>query len=311
MKYGVIGTGAVGGYYGSLLARNNVDVHFLLHNDYHHVKENGLIVESVNGDFSLPDVHAYLDPGDMPPCDVVIVSLKTTQNSQLSGILPQVVKENGIVAILQNGLGNEEDVSRIVPGAIVVGGLCFLCSNKIGPGLIRHLDYGAVRFGEYRADGNPAGLTPAVKMLADVFKSSGIETYLTEDLGRARWEKLVWNMPFNGLSVILNATTDQLLACESSCALVREIMMEVISGAQHCGFPVEDSFADKMIETTKDMTVYSPSMKLDFEAERRLEVDSLYWRPIKKAEAAGFNMTTSRVIACQLDFLNKDTIGGI
>ena len=186
MKYGVIGTGAVGGYYGGLFVRHGIDVHFLLHSDYLHVKEKGLIVESKDGNFILPQINAYSHAKDMPFCDVVIVALKTTQNSKLGAILPYVVKSNGIVIVLQNGLGVEKDIAQIVPDAVVLGGLCFLCSNKIGPGHIKHIDYGTITLGEYAPEYRPCGITKSLEFLSDEFERAGISVRLSDNLGEAR-----------------------------------------------------------------------------------------------------------------------------
>lgn len=305
MKYGVIGTGAVGGYYGSLLSRCGFDVHFLLHSDYEHVRDNGLIIESINGDFTLPNINAYSHAEDMPQCDVVIIALKTTQNAQLPEILPHIVKKGSIVIILQNGLGIEKDIARIVPDAVVMGGLCFLCSNKIGPGHIRHIDYGAISIGEYAQEYKPTGITAHLRFISQEFERAGIPVKLRENIGQARWEKLVWNVPFNGLSVILNSTTDQLIASSSARCLIREIMIEVITGAGKCGYSIDDKLADEMLKATEQMTPYKPSMKLDFEAGRPLEIKEIYWQPITDAESAGYSMTLTRALALQLEYLDR------
>lgn len=304
MKYGVIGVGAVGGYYGALLARQGLDVHFLLHNDYLHVKNNGLIVESKDGDFFLPEINAYSRAKDMPPCDVVIVALKTTQNSQLAAILPHVVKSNSVVVVLQNGLGIEEDIASIVPNTVVLGGLCFLCSSKIGPGHIKHLDHGNIVLGEYAPEYRPVGITKNLESLSHEFERAGISVQLSGNLREARWRKLVWNVPFNGLSVVLNSTTDELMDYPATRRLVRDIMLEVIAGARKCGFPVEEKYAEATLKLTEQMTPYKPSMKLDFEAGRPLEIETMYWRPIAEAESAGYVMTIVRALALQLEYLN-------
>ena len=305
MKIGVIGTGAVGGYYGALLVRSGFDVHFLLRSDYAHVRDHGLLVESIDGDFALEDVHAYGSPEDMPVCDVAIVALKTTRNDQLSSILPQITGKSAIVVVLQNGLGIEQDISEIVPSASIVGGLCFLCSHKTNPGHIRHLGYGSIRFGQYPKDGRSAGVSGELKTVADIFIKAGVPVHLTENLEKARWEKLVWNMGFNGLTVILNATTGKIMKNAASRGLVRELMIEVIGGARACGYEMEDKFADSVLTATEQMADYSPSMKLDFEAGRPLETDSIYWRPIAAAEKHGFDMAKLKVLARQLDFLTS------
>lgn len=304
IKYGIIGTGAVGGYYGGLLAHHGFDVHFLLRSDFLHVKENGLIVESKDKDFTLPAVNAYSDAKNMPQCDVVIIALKTTQNRQLASIIPHVLKKGGIVVALQNGLGIEADIAQIVPDAVILGGLCFLCSNKIGPGHIKHLDYGAISLGEYLPGYKPAGITKNIKLISDEFKQAGISVKPSDNLGESRWRKLVWNIPFNGLSVVLNAATDQLVNTRSTYDLAKDLMIEVISGAKKCGFYIEDDFADKMLKETKQMAIYKPSMQLDFEAKRPLEIEKIYFKPIAEAKSAGYSMTAVRTLALQLEFLD-------
>ncbi len=305
MNYGIIGTGAVGGYYGGLLCRHGFETHFLLHTDYDHVRENGLFIESKDGDYHLRTVNIYQRPEDMPRCDVVLVALKTTANKALFQILPDVVKSGGIVVVLQNGLGVEAAVSAIVPEATVIGGLCFLCSNKIGPGRIRHLDFGSVRLGEYRRDGSPAGITPALEAVAEDFSAAGIAVDTTENLGLARWQKLVWNMAFNGTSVVLGATTDQLMAENSSLSLVKEIMREVVTAASACGFELGEEVLEGMLTATGTMVAYSPSMKLDYEAGRPLEIEEIYWYPIQKGRQAGVVMPKAEVVAAQLMFLDR------
>ena len=161
----IIGTGAVGGYYGGLLQNAGFNLHFLLHNDYEYVCKNGLMIESPNGSFQLPEVTAYNDPTKMPYCDWVIVALKTTESYLLPDILPHVLKDDGIVLTLQNGLGSEKAIADSIGADRVMSGLCFLCSNKIAPGHIRHLDYGLITLGKYRADGRPAGSTSARRVM--------------------------------------------------------------------------------------------------------------------------------------------------
>jgi len=163
--YAVIGTGAVGGLYGARLQQAGAEVHFLLRSDFDHVQAHGLRVESVYGDVDLPQVNVYQHAGDMPPCDVVLVALKTTQNHLLPELLLSVVGEDTLVVMLQNGLGIEDEAAAIVGPERIFGGLCFVCSNKVGPGHICHLDYGHITLAQYRADQTPAGLadrTPAL-----------------------------------------------------------------------------------------------------------------------------------------------------
>ncbi|WP_066376679.1 putative 2-dehydropantoate 2-reductase [Anabaena sp. CA = ATCC 33047] len=303
-KYAILGTGALGGFYGAKLQKVGLDVHFLLKSDYEHVSQHGLIVESKDGDFILPEVNAYNDVNKMPKCDVVVVALKTTQNHLLPQLLPPVVKAGGVVLVLQNGLGIEEEVTQILEKVHVIGGLCFLCSNKVGLGHIRHLDYGHITLGEYLPEYSQAGITQRMQQIAEDFQRAGIGMEMTEDLLLARWKKLVWNIPYNGLSVILNATTDELMADSHTRTLVEQLMYEVKAGAHSMGRIIPDSFIQTMLDYTVKMTPYRTSMKIDYDERRPLEVEAIIGNPLRKAQAVGVDLEKISCLYQQLKFLD-------
>lgn len=305
-NFSIIGTGAVGGFYGGLLQRAGSDVHFLLHSDYGHVCENGLVIDSVNGNFKLPRVQAYNDPCKMPQCDVVIVSLKTTSNDALMNLLPPLLKDDGLVLTLQNGLGSEETIAELVGADRIVGGLCFLCSNKVSPGHIRHLDYGLITIGEYRHDGQPGGITPRLKQLGEKLEQAGIPIRLEADLALARWKKLVWNIPFNGLSVVHNALTDELITNEKTRTLCQTLMNEVATAAAICARPINPDFIKKMVTDTQKMKPYAPSMKLDYDQGKPLEIEAIYGAPIRAARAKGVAMPETEKLYQQLRIIQDE-----
>ncbi len=299
LSYAIIGVGGVGGFYGPKLVRSGADVHFLLHSDADHVKEHGLVLESPEGDIRLPRVNAYSKARDMPQCDVVCVCLKTIHNHILPEILSRVVRPGALVLTMQNGLGVEEDMASIVPEAKVAGAACFLCSNKIGPGHTKHLGYGQVSLA-----GLSDGIRPLLGRIADDFKGAGIGAEVLDDLQLMRWRKLVWNTPYNGLTVALGTTTDTIMGTPSLRGLCEDIMMEVITAAEACGCPVGRPFVDLMLEMTDKMTPYKPSMKLDFDAGRPMELEYLYRRPIQRAREAGAPMYKTEALCAMLEFLD-------
>ena len=303
-SYAILGTGAVGGFYGSKLLKAGLNVHFLLRSDYEYVKQHGLVIESVDGDFTLPQVQAYSDVNEIPKCDVVVLALKTTQNHLLPRLLPNLVKENGVVLVLQNGLCIEADVAEIVGDGRVMGGLCFLCSNKVGPGHIRHLDYGTIAMGEYSAQYQPGGISDRLHQIAGDFESAGISITMSEDLLLARWKKLVWNIPYNGLSVVLDARTDELMANADTRMLVEQLMWEVVAGAKSCDRAIPDSFIHKMLDYTDKMKPYRTSMKLDYDEKRSLEVEAIFGNPLRMAQQAGINLPKIDMLYRQLKFLD-------
>lgn len=288
-SYAIVGSGAVGGYYGARLAHAGCDAHFLLHSDYEHARAHGLRVESKDGDFSIAEPHVYNDTATMPVCDVVMVALKSTHNHLLAHLLPPLVGPATTVLLMQNGLGEEEKIAAITsnpfPGAIV-GGLAFLCSHKIGPAHIRQLDYGHVRLGAFDTPGVP----DAMRAIGEDLERAGISVVLEDDLQLARWKKLVWNIPYNGLSVTLDAMTDRIMADADSRALAIALMHEVVAGAAACGCAIEPEFIQRMIDHTDQMVPYEPSMKLDYDAGRPLELDAIYANPLDAAGRGGIDL---------------------
>ena len=308
-RYAVLGTGALGGFYGARLCRAGCDVHFLVHSDFEHVRQHGLVVDSKDGDFVLPRVQAYRDVRDMPRCDVAAVALKATHNHLLPSLLPSVLAEGGVVLLMQNGLGGEQEAARAAPGHAVLAALCFLCSNKVGPGHIRHSDYGAVRFAQYSADGAVAGVSDCMRGIAQDFSAAGIEVDLLEDLLLARWQKLVWNVPMSGLSVVLDTDTGALMADPHTRALAEDIMREVVAGARSCGRLIDDRFVQKMLDMTLAMKPYRASMKVDFDDHRPMEVEAIYGNPLRAAQQSGARMPLVETLYRQLKFLDSRNRG--
>ena len=297
MRYGIIGVGAIGGFYGSKLAYSGQEVHFLSHSDYQYVKEHGMQVDSCDGSFHLNHINVYQYPQDMPKCDVVIVGLKTTNNHLLKDLLPPILHEHTVVVLIQNGIGVEADVQQNFPELQLIAGLAFICSAKTEPGHVNHQCYGSINFGNYSCKDETL-----LQNIINDFTKAGIKA-ASVPYEEARWKKAVWNMPFNGMTVALETRTDLLLKNPATRQLIREQMMEVIGAANHLGVTgLDSSFAEKMIETTDAMTPYSPSMKLDYDFHRPMEIHYLYTRPIEIARAAGFRMPKLEMLEAELRF---------
>ncbi|MEM9644384.1 MAG: putative 2-dehydropantoate 2-reductase [Planctomycetota bacterium] len=300
--YAIIGTGALGGLYGAKLAAAGHDVHFLLNSDFEHVRSNGLRVESVWGDVHLKDVNAHQIPDTMPPCDVSIVGLKTTNNHLLKDLLPAPTVGGGVVLVLQNGLDVEADTASVVGEERTLGGCCFLCSNKLGPGHIKHIDYGRIVFGEY-AGGST--VTSRVNAISEDLTAAGIENKTTDDLLLTRWRKLMWNITFNGLSVVCDSATDDLIAASEGEALADSVIREVHAAAKACGVEIPEEAIAMTLDHTRKMVPYDSSMRLDFLNKRPMEVEAIFGNPLRAAHANGFAATRIEMLYRQLKTLDR------
>ena len=298
LRYAIVGSGAIGGYYGGRLAHSGCDVHFLFNTEYEYVAQNGLRVDSVKGNFVINPIKAYKSTDDMPKCDAVLVGLKSTQNHLLPQILPPLLKPDTLVVLIQNGLGLEAQLASALPHQPIAGAAAFICSSRVGKGHICHADYGAITVGMYQSDCQNV----IAQMKAD-FEQADVPFIIATNLNETRWRKLVWNIPYNGLTVALNTSTDRLMATPSTRALVTDLMNEVVDAASVCGANIEREFVDKMLAMTDRMTPYSPSMKLDFDNHRPMEIEAIYSNPVKTALAAGYYMRKTEMLEQELRFI--------
>jgi 2-dehydropantoate 2-reductase len=310
----------VGSFYGAKLARAGHEVHFLLRSDYEVVRRQGVFIHSPEGDFQVQPQCARRGE-EIGPAELVLIGLKTTANEQFAKLLPPLVGSGTTVLTLQNGLGNEEQLARLFPVEQIMGGLCFVCLNRVAPGVLQHLGYGQVVLGEFQRPPQPR-----THDLAARFGAAGVPCTVTENLARAHWEKLVWNIPFNGLGVASAAgfdalapsscdprssttheclTTDKLLADARWARLVRDLMLEVIAAARALRFDVPDTFADQQIERTRTMGAYRASTLIDFERGQPLELQSLFLEPLRQATGAGVAVPRLSALCAVLKALDQ------
>jgi 2-dehydropantoate 2-reductase len=331
MKIAVVGCGAVGSYYGARLCRAGQDVHFLLRSDYDAVRQRGVTIRSIEGDFHVQPGCART-PDEIGVCDVVLIGLKTTANDHFPKLLPSLVGPPTAVVTLQNGLGNTEQLARLFLPEQILSGLCFVCLNRVKPGVIHHLEYGMIVLGEFQ---RRAG--PRTQKLAAMFRDAGVPCKVTDNLAQAQWEKLVWNIPFNGLGVAGAAgyevfatrhpppacrpkprqrlvirhspgpvlTTDKLLADPRWEKLLRELMLEVLAAAAALGFEIPASCAEEQIERTRTMGAYKASTLLDFECGRSLELESMFLEPLRRAQKAGVPVPRLAALCAVLQQLDQ------
>lgn len=285
-RIAIVGSGAIGCYYGGRLAQHENDVHFLLRSDFEVVKQHGLKIHSHEGDFELPQVNCHRSTTEIGPCDLVIIAMKATANETLLELLPPLLKADTMILTLQNGLGCDDFLAQHFGSERVLGGLCFVCINRTAPGVIEHLAQGHIAFGEHSGASQPR-----THALAELFKTSRISCGVEESLVTARWKKLVWNIPFNGLSIAAGCIdTAAILANPALEQRVRELMREIIETAVKLGHNVPLSLIDTMVERTRTMTGYKPSSLIDFLDSREVEIEAIWGEPLRRAQAAGIAM---------------------
>ena len=284
-RIGVVGPGAIGGFYGGMLAQSGEDVHFLFRSTFDDIVRDGLALvhHSEEGRSSkVESLHAYHSPSSLGPCDWIIVAVKATANSALKEMILPMIGPSTRLLTLQNGMGNVENLHRLFgEDRQIMAGLCFTCINRTSPSVIESLLPGYVQFGQLGGR-----LSRDAETMVQAFETSGIKVRRADSLDDALWRKLCWNVPFNGLAIAAGGiTTDLILADSKLKKRAHDLMLEVQQAADAHGVEIEDSFLNRQFELTEPMGPYRPSSLIDFLDGKPVEVDAIWGEPFRRATA--------------------------
>lgn len=283
MKIAIVGSGAIGLFYGARLAQAGEEVHFLMRSGLEEARQEGIRIESPEGDVHIQHPLCAASTEEIGPVDWVVIALKATANSVLAKLLPPLLTPNTAILTLQNGLGHEAALAQLFPTHRISGGLCFVCLNRKSAASVLHIESSSLLIGDL--DGSPA---PATEALAAAWRSTGMAVQVTEYLSEARWRKLIWNIPFNGLSIVEGGVTvDRILAKPESFDRALRLMEEVRLAANAQGCHIEAEVLQQQIERTRGMGAYSPSTLLDFLAHREIELEAIWESPLEAAKRVG------------------------
>ncbi len=286
MKIAVVGTGALGGWYAGLLAQAGHEVHCLARSDHAIISVRGLLLKNKGQEIAVRVASASADGQAVGPCDLVVVTTKSTANPILPRILKPLLGPATLVVTLQNGMGNVEVIAQAMPYERIVAGLCFVCINRVAPGVIDTTLAGYVRMAAARGD-----INPAVTTCVEVFKAAGVDTAAEASLESVLWKKLCWNIPFNGLSIAGGAiTTDVILAHPVLAERARVLMKEVQAASVARGYGFNDQHVQRQFEVTVGMGPYRPSSLIDFIEGREVEIEGIWGEPLKRGQGAGVAM---------------------
>ena len=300
----IIGAGAVGGFYGAKLQNAGYQVEYLSK----FLNSGRLKIKSIWGDFEV-SIKVFDDTKKMQIPDLIIVSTKLLPDIPMIEIIQPLLKENSLILFLQNGINQEEKFYSFINknklykkmNLVILGGLAFTCINRISPKEIHHIDYGKIKIGALLKEHQREA-----KKIVEIFQSAGIESEYTENLRKARWEKLFWNIAFNTLSVLGNqATTDELIQSPYTEELAKLLMLDIYKIAQHEKNAPNKKIVQDMIERTRKMKPYKTSMLIDFENKKPMEIDAIVGEPLNLAKK--YKIDTHYLKFCYnlLKFLDK------
>ena len=305
-SYAIIGTGAIGGYCAVKLFQAGFQVHCLARSDYFHIKQHGLTLLTPTEKIVAP-AHVYNETAAMPKCDVILIALKSTANEVLKTILPPLMQAHTIVAVFQNGIGVEQEIAEYIQPANIIGGSTLLKVVKQSPGVIQYFSLNEVNLAQYYPDDQQAGISSNVTQVAHDLQQTGINTTAAPHLPTVRWKKQAANIPFNGLSVVLNASNQAMTRDSASYDLLCALTREVIAAATQCGADLPADFYQlrlNMLEWFKTEEAFNTSMKDDYDRKQPLELHAIYENALAIAQRNQVAMPLTAMLYQQLLFLN-------
>lgn len=286
LRVAMVGTGALGGWYAGLLALSGNEVTCLARGDAERLRRDGLLLRDARGERRVRFAAVAESPSGLGRFDVVIVALKATANHRLAELVEPLAKPGATLLTLQNGMGNAESLAALRGPEPVVAGLCFVCINRVAPGVVENTLPGNVRLAA--AEGP---VQARVRACASLLRNAGVDAREEDSLGSVLWRKLCWNIPFNGLAIAAGGvSTDGILADAALRDRAVRLMREVQAAAAAEGTPFGDDHLRRQVDVTAGMGAYRPSSLVDYLAGREVEVDPIWGIPLARGKAAGVAM---------------------
>jgi 2-dehydropantoate 2-reductase len=280
----LIGTGAVGSYFGGKLALADVRISALCRSDYDIVKERGIDVRSYKGDFCFKPAEVVNDLARLSAQpEYVLICLKALPEVKVADLIRAVVKPETVIVLVQNGIDIELEVARQFPDNELISGIAFIAVSRLALGVVRHTGSGKLILGNY-----PQGVSPKTEKLATLFQSVQVPCDLSRKITRDRWQKMIWNAAFNPISVLGGkADSRQMVDVPEAEQLVRNVMKEVMSLAAATGNELPDEVMENAILGNRKMHPFKTSMLVDHESGRSMEIDAILGNAIAIAQKYG------------------------
>lgn len=304
MKVLVFGAGAVGGYFGGRMAQGGAEVSVVCRSDYDVVKRHGFAIKSIDGDFHFRPSGVYAEAAEYHDhADLLLIAIKALPEINLPKMIARAVKKNTVICLLQNGIDVELPLAKAFPDNVILSAIAYIGVSRFKAGEISHQGAGRLRVGIY-----PPGGQGAVQLaeFADLCRHSQIRCETVSDIVLTRWEKLVWNAPFNPVSILAGGLdTSQIMSDPYLVELCAEIMHETCQVAAACGKKLPDDIVERNLNYTRDFPPYKTSMLLDYENRRQLEVEAIIGNVLRNAGYHNLAVPKLRVIYALLQAVNE------
>ena len=282
----LLGAGALGVFFASKLAKAGAETAIVARSDYDTAKAHGYEVEDRGTVSRFQPGHVIRSAAECPfTPDYIIITSKVLPDADPARLTAGVpLSDSTVVVLIQNGIAIEEPIAALFPKQEILSCIAYLCASRPESGKVFTTGPGRLEIGSF-----PAGApSPAAQRLAQLFIEGGAPCKLMENVQEARWRKLLWNVPFNPVSVLAGgADTGWLCDGAELEKLCRGLMDEVIAVAACEGITILPKEADDMMDYTRSLKPYNSSMLQDYLAGRPLEVEAILGNTLRIARKHG------------------------
>lgn len=270
MRIAVMGTGAVGGYFGARLAAAGQDVAFIARGSHlEAMRKEGLRLKSVQGDFHVRALFTS-DPREVGPVDLVLFCVKSYDTESAAATLAPMIADKTAILSLQNGIDNPDKLAARWGQARTLAGVVYLGAFVAEPGVIRHSAGGRIVLGDL--DG---ATSATAKKIEQILSGAQIPCALSAEIRKVMWTKLVWNAPFCALSCLARANVGEIIESESLHKLAADCMEEVREAARSADIELAPAVIEETFKFSQGLGDFKPSMLQDLEAGKPLEYEAL------------------------------------
>jgi len=293
MKIAIMGTGGVGGYYGGLLAREGRDVTFIARGEHlKAIRDKGLQVKSVHGDFLVSPVKATDNPGEIGPVDLVLFTTKTYHTEEAAQLIKPLVDTNTSIIPLQNGVDAVGRIGAVMGKEPLLGGATWLSAAIEAPGVIgQYSQFRRIAFGEL--DGS---ITSRTRKIQDLLEGMGVTVEVVENISEILWTKFVFIASVSAMGVLTRVTIGEYRSVKESRTVLTEAMEEVAAVAHAKGVRLDPDIVSKTLSFIDEGAPnIKPSMQRDVEAGQMNELESMIGIVVRLGEELGVSTPVMRI----------------
>lgn len=303
MKIGIIGTGAVGGYFGAKLIKAGYHVIFIgSHESTEIIKQQGLYINSRQGDIKIDNPNIYYDFEEIKDADIILLCTKAYNTLGIAKALKNKISDKPIIISLQNGVENEMILASIFGEKRIIAASIYLSAASISPGIIDHAGSGKIILGELNQE-----ITPRLKELEQLFLKANIPTSTSNNLIKDMWKKLIINSAYNGFTALIGKSLKDINSVEEA----RQSYFDVLKEGQMIANAEGINISNEEIEQVFGMLnqevfiTFKSSTLQDLEKHKPLEIDSIQGAIIKTAEKHGIKAPLNNLVYSLLKLKEK------